>query len=279
MFYKKNINFAWLCVGLAVFVCGMAAAGMWDLALDTALYNPTSTFAIAMECLGFLPIYLPVLFWLDTLLLDRSLKKPLRIGALVLRTAGFLGLAAYILHNFQKRGVTTAAAVSVVLFALLSLIPLWLCARSEALRKKLVFVMRWGTIYMILDNAVINVLKLIWARTRFDDMYAAGSFDAFTAWWQPFGNGGTSFPSGHTASACSILVLVLLCDVFASLAKKRTLVWTVCWGYIAMMAYARILIGRHFLSDTLAAAFVMLCLFFVMVKSKWYKAGLQQLES
>ena len=137
--------------------------------------------------------------------------------------------------------------------------------------------MRWGTIYMVLDNAVINVLKMIWARTRFDDMMTMGSMDAFTAWWQPFGNGGTSFPSGHTASACSILVLVLLCDVFAAFAKKRTLVWSICWVYIAMMAYARILIGRHFLSDTLAAIFVMLCLFFVMVKCKWYRAGLKKI--
>lgn len=71
-------------------------------------------------------------------------------------------------------------------------------------RKKLEFVCLWGTVYLLAGLAAINIIKAVWQRTRFDDMLTAagggfeGAFAQFTSWMQPFGNGGSSFPSGHT---------------------------------------------------------------------------------
>ena len=39
---------------------------------------------------------------------------------------------------------------------------------------------------------------------------------------QPFGNGGSSFPSGHTAAACSVFILTLACDVCLKWNRRRT---------------------------------------------------------
>ena len=47
--------------------------------------------------------------------------------------------------------------------------------------------------------------------------------------------------------------------------RRRTLVWALCWAYVAFMALCRLVIGRHYLSDTLAAAFVMLLLYLCLL--------------
>ena len=133
--------------------------------------------------------------------------------------------------------------------------------------------------------AAINIIKAVWQRTRFDDMLTAagggfeGAFAQFTSWMQPFGNGGSSFPSGHTAAACSVFILTLACDVCLKWNRRRTLVWALCWAYVAFMALCRLVIGRHYLSDTLAAAFVMLLLYLGMRKTKWYRAGARELTA
>ena len=106
-----------------------------------------------------------------------------------------------------------------------------------------------------------------------------GAFAQFTSWMQPFGNGGSSFPSGHTAAACSVFILTLACDVCLKWNRRRTLVWALCWAYVAFMALCRLVIGRHYLSDTLAAAFVMLLLYLGMRKTKWYRAGARELTA
>ena len=152
-------------------------------------------------------------------------------------------------------------------------------------RKKLEFVCLWGTVYLLAGLAAINIIKAVWQRTRFDDMLTAagggfeGAFAQFTSWMQPFGNGGSSFPSGHTAAACSVFILTLACDVCLKWNRRRTLVWALCWAYVAFMALCRLVIGRHYLSDTLAAAFVMLLLYLGMRKTKWYRAGARELTA
>ena len=88
-----------------------------------------------------------------------------------------------------------------------------------------------------------------------------------------------SFPSGHTAAACSVFILTLACDVCLKWNRRRTLVWALCWAYVAFMALCRLVIGRHYLSDTLAAAFVMLLLYLGMRKTKWYRAGARELTA
>ena len=50
-------------------------------------------------------------------------------------------------------------------------------------------------------------------------------------------------------------------------------------AYVAFMALCRLVIGRHYLSDTLAAAFVMLLLYLGMRKTKWYRAGARELTA
>lgn len=283
---KKKTNRWFLALGAALLCAGLAAAALWDLEIDRVLYSPGFLPAVLMEAFGWFPQYLPAVLLCACVALDGARRAPLRAAGSLLALAGSGGLLYMGAHYLAKRGLP---ALFVTLWTvLLGGVALGVCAlalylsRGEG-RKKLEFVCLWGTVYLLAGLAVVNLIKAIWQRTRFDDMLAAaggsfeGAFTQFTSWLQPFGSGGSSFPSGHTAAACSVFVLTLACDVCPKWHRRRTLVWGLCWAYVAFMALCRLIIGRHYLSDTLAAAFVMTLLYVLMRKTKWYRAGAQRL--
>ena len=244
--------------------------------------------AVFTEAFGWFPQYLPAVVLCVCIALDGARSMPLRAAGGLLAVAGS-GILLYMgAHHLVKRGMS---GPSITLWTvLLGGLSLGICAlalyrsRSGG-RKKLEFVCLWGTVYLLAGLAAINIIKAVWQRTRFDDMLTAagggfeGAFAQFTSWMQPFGNGGSSFPSGHTAAACSVFILTLACDVCLKWNRRRTLVWALCWAYVAFMALCRLVIGRHYLSDTLAAAFVMLLLYLGMRKTKWYRAGARELTA
>ena len=268
-----------LLVGLVLFAAGMAAAAQWDLAVNQAVYSPRHPVALFLEAFGFYPLYLPALLWVSTAA-QRSGRTAVRIALWALCAAGAAGLWAYSAHELAKREVPAlvpCAAVWVVLSGLWVWYLRMFGRARPALRARLAFALGAAAVYLAAQTVVVNLLKLLWNRTRFDDMLAAGGFEAFTPWFRPLGNGGSSFPSGHTAAACGIFALIFLCDALPAWRRRQTAVWIVCWCYIAVMAASRVVIGRHYPSDTLAAAFVMTLLLLAIRRSKAYRRRLDAL--
>lgn len=276
---RVGIFLAWFIPAIVIFVLGFAAAVRWDLLIDERVHDPGSIFAVAFECFGWYPAFLPVILFVGLWAAARgaSLWKRILGGFLALVGMLVLYYAAY--HYMEKRGwangfsdyrTWTWLAVGVLVIILLAF---WLFNLNLDTRNRLFFFGIAGTAYMIANQVVIYAVKLLWGRPRFDDMLAGGSFGDFRAWFEPLGPGGSSFPSAHTANAAGIFCLIVLCDIFPKLSRHRKLCYLICWVYIAAMAAARIQMGRHFLSDTLAAAGIMALLFFAMRKTKIYKRG------
>ena len=118
---------------------------------------------------------------------------------------------------------------------------------------------------------LINIIKVPWGRARMRLIYSTGNDTYFTNWWQA----GTalkkklvadgvssdefrSFPSGHTAcAACAMLVALLptVSKLFKGKEKRLGLVgclWT------AIVAFSRLRMGAHFLTDVTMAWLVTL---------------------
>ena len=279
--YPNQINRRFLTLGIVLLILGLAAGALWDLPIDQAVHSPANRAAILMECFGFYPLYLPLLLLCASLSGDAARPAPLRWGC-GLGAAGIIGgLLWYSLSHLEKRGVEHSLlwtlGIWCVLLALYGILRSMERTHTDAWRRRERFVLFWGSIYMVMNLALVNLLKWVWDRARFDDMLAAGDFSAFTSWLEPFGNGGSSFPSGHTAAACGVFVLVLLCDVWPAWHRRRTVIWAACWAYVAGMAVSRLVMGRHFLSDTVAAAALMSALFLAMTRCRAYRRSLQQL--
>ncbi|MBS6373138.1 MAG: phosphatase PAP2 family protein [Erysipelotrichaceae bacterium] len=78
---------------------------------------------------------------------------------------------------------------------------------------------------------------------------------AFTPWYLPQGvNGNKSFPSGHTTAASITLCLFAL-PLFT---KKRLSSWQTMLAVLSpiMMALSRMIMGAHYLSDTVFAILI-----------------------
>lgn len=285
---RKAQFLRWFVPAALVFIVGMGVATVWDLPINQAVYSPANPFGMFMEFFGWYPAFIPaimlaILYIVRPKGLRRAAWEPIA-GAAVL--AGGVGVLAYMsVHYMEKRGMVTsltdwralAVAGCVAALAACGFFTLKQCKGN--VWEKIMFFGWCGSIYMVANQAVVYTIKTIWQRTRFDDMVASGSFADFTCWFQPFGNGGNSFPSGHTANACGIFVLIILCDLFPKWNSKRKLVYAFCWAYVALMAGARIWVGRHFLSDTLMATAILATIFYVLRSSDFYRKGLRRLKA
>ena len=59
-----------------------------------------------------------------------------------------------------------------------------------------------------------------------------------------------SFPSGHTGNAAVLLLLGLLPQLDSRLEKKKPLLLGIGFGWTALVAFSRIIMGAHYLTDT-----------------------------
>lgn len=285
---KRTKFLQWFLPMAVLYTAGFILSANLDLKINQTVYHPSGFFVLFMEVFGWLPAFIPALLYAMLWVSGSTQFRPPAVqrlaGWLVLvggtpilfmQAYGYLAKRGLLEQGFLWK-VGLGAAVFLLLIAF-GLKKVW--KLPEPLYGKLRHFAFFGTVYMMGNQIVIYTFKTIWQRTRFDDMVAAGSFDAFTPWYMPFGNGGNSMPSGHTANAAGILVLIILCDLFPAWNKKRKLVYALCWGYIIAMGLARIVIGRHFLSDTLAASGIMAILFYILRNSPQYKNALQEIRS
>ena len=239
----------------------LAVAARFDLAIDQAVYAPKNPVAILFEAFCYWPLYLPFALLGAVWTFLRRDNPSFHVLGEVLVVLTFFILFNQSLPNLVERGLLPLEGAALTFAALALTFVATIAAVSLASRwdrptlRRMELLAKFGVLLCVADNIVINLLKLLWTRARFDDMLAAGGFSLFSPWYQ-FGSqaGNTSFPSGHTAAACGILTLLLLPLLFERWEKRRGILLASCLLYIAASGFCRLVMGRHFLSDTVAAA-------------------------
>ena len=109
---------------------------------------------------------------------------------------------------------------------------------------------------------LINIIKVPWGRARMRLIYSTGNDTYFSNWWQA----GTalkkklvadgvssdefrSFPSGHTACAACAMLMILVPTICRRLHDKEKLFMAIGASWTAVVAFTRLRMGAHFLSD------------------------------
>lgn len=115
-----------------------------------------------------------------------------------------------------------------------------------------------GIVFGILYRVSIDPVKDLVARTRFHEMidpeiYNDPNFYLYTPWYM-HGNGGSSFPSGHTASGAAAFLSLTLCDALDCCKNKERLFFLLSWGYTWLLGFTRLIMGKHFLTDVTMGA-------------------------
>ena len=259
----------------------LAVAAFFDLQIDQALYAPDNPVAIVFEAFCYWPLYLPFALLGAVWTFLRRDNPSLHVLGEVLVVTTFFILCNQSLPNLADRGLlpladTTVTFAALVLTFVATVVMISLASRwDRPTLRRIEFLAKFGIALCVADNIVINLLKVLWTRARFDDMTAAGNFSLFTPWYR-FGaqSGNTSFPSGHTAAACGVLALLLLPLLFERWQKRWGALLAGCVAYIAVSGLCRMVMGRHFLSDTVAAAVIMGLLFLLLTHTPQFACGL-----
>ncbi len=266
-----------ICIAFAaVFVIGMIFATIFDFKISAALTNldesvPSITvpiFALIVEIIGEWPSNILGAFCAAIVLRAFiKVKKPWNYVGMVLLGA----VSVYFVYSSVEASVegiveladkafsSTHLVIVIPVAVILSLaLFIGVFMLSEKTAKKLLVPCIVCGAMLALTFAGIQVFKMLWGRIRMRQLISEfGDVSLFTPWYKldPF-SGYRSFPSGHTSNAVSLALLPLLfgksIEKKFPYAKKATYIAVAVWS--AFMAFTRILVGAHFLSDVLCGA-------------------------
>lgn len=128
------------------------------------------------------------------------------------------------------------------------------------------------------EMILVNLIKIPWGRARMR-LVATDSRAYFMPWWQVGGSlkheltalgvaseEFKSFPSGHTANAAVLLLLPLLADLEPKLKGKGKTLLIIGAVWAALVAFSRIIMGAHYLSDTVVGCTVNYLVILIILK-------------
>lgn len=300
----KIVIFSTLC---AAFIAALIVGSIYDLEISNELaqltprvYYSQNRFATIFETFGESAVYvlcvaaLAILFFKikKTAFRKNYVKWLLTIIILLLSLAitvyGVLKVVSYLkIHtNLEDFFMTTASKV--LLGIVMASIMLAIYSVCGLIREQtLDSLYKWAIAVLAvaaLSNAITQVAKHIFCRTRFRAMIYEGQIDSYTPWFiintNKFASVGDyfkSFPSGHCCAAASVFLLLLLPVFYPKFNHKpfKISMTIACTAYTLCVMLSRIVAGAHFFTDTLIGSGITIaCIvayYFAIIKNKKVK--------
>lgn len=259
----KKISLISHAIVLSIAAALLIVASFYDLAINHALSNSESVYGLLFVSLGEFPAYiiLPmcgvIWFYADLGIKDKRLMIVARVASAILVWLGFFIWGAMGSRITESPKVIELSALYSILFAFFTLL---LGKYLKINFTRYVQFAVFALFVMLISLVVIRLIKIGWGRMRYRDMLKVGNFSGFTPWYIPNGyNGNTSFPSGHTASACNIFIFVVLFK-----GKRRYIANGVALLFVVLTMFSRIVVNAHFLSDVLIGGLVSYLCYFII---------------
>lgn len=274
--YKNNII-----VFYTIALVSLITAAFVDLKLDIILNNPENPFAIWFRNTGEMPNYL-ICPLAGCVLFHLCDSKAVKAIGLLVNLGGSAYLGYYICGYFfiDDSNKTAFGIIFGIGTGLIILITGKHITVPEKLKNPLVILAIAGIAVLAAEIGVIQILKALWGRVRFRDLIAAGSYDAFTAWYHPNGiNGNMSFPSGHTAGAGTCYLMMLLPLVSDEYRKRKNLCFIIPFIYTSTVAFTRLVMGAHYLSDVTVGGMVSFSIVLIALKIIESKTNIQKIQA
>ncbi len=284
--FLKN-DWQFIAALLAIYICvtGLFVYGsVCDLDLALGSYSPSSALGRFVAGFGMMPLYI-TMFVVGGLaaVMKLSKKAYVRIIQWVVAVALY-ALAIYLgtVNGIDYRsGYPLAATFAVMaLSAILSGgLTYYFCRNvsGKALLRASVML----AAILLAEYAIGEIVKPLWSRPRPYLLFELGDTGYFLSWFQA-GAGKAlmakvdtsllldpedlpmyfeSFPSGHTSHAALLIPLLGIMLSLKPFTRRFAYLGAVLgFGYALLVAYGRMVMGAHYLSDTMAG----LCLTFLV---------------
>lgn len=235
-----------------------------DYPLSCALYNESNPFAMFFAAYGEIPA---TLGWVaaGSLFVCGHNKDNKILGAV--QSVG--GICLILLGTMMVCFMPTlylpvpSAVLAVIGLALSAATVALVCRLARGADRATILRVGLAVFLAILcELLVVNFIKVPWGRPRMR-LVANHPEAYFVPWWQ-FGCGlkeqlmaagvaaeeFKSFPSGHTANAATMLLLGLIPYLKPQLQKFEKAFVAFGFAWASVVAFTRIIMGAHYLSDT-----------------------------
>lgn len=253
-----------LLIALGTAVLLMILGSFLDYPISMALYNESNPFGMFLAAYGEYPAMLGFLAAGVLLIAGHNQSKKLVgvlqcIGGGLLAVLGTLG-AAVLPTNYLTWPGGVIAVIGLICCA--AVIVCMVRLAKNASREAMIRVAATLFFVAFAEMLLINIVKIPWGRARMR-LVANDPRAYFMPWWQTgsalkdtLGAAGVaaeefkSFPSGHTGNAAVLILLGLLPQLDSRLEKKKPLLLGIGFGWTALVAFSRIIMGAHYLTDT-----------------------------
>lgn len=282
---KSVINKRKYLVLFIVLVGMMILGSLYDLQISKNLFNLNHKFGLFLAAYGQLPAALSLSVSGFLLIYTRNSKSILSVVLSIffgIILSGFGLLLTFFEPSMYypnlNKIVIGVVSVMIVVFANYVVLKIVEDTPSAKIRKFAYFLIA----FTFTQFTVINYIKIPWGRPRMR-LLAENSEIIFQNWWNidvsirnKFVELGIkseefkSFPSGHTASAINILVITLLPYVNEKLYKKENYLWYASIVFAFAVAFSRIIMGAHFLTDV-TMGFSIGTIIFLVLHAVFYK--------
>lgn len=280
---KLNIH---IYIAFAIFACLFVVGSFFDYQVNDALFHPLDTFGLTVSVIGTVPGY-GVMAFLGGGLLYLGLKRELpnlavKIIVFVLAAASF-ALSVYFSgkeffgeNGFYWLGIKKFWGYFIAFPAdvAIAFLGYKLTSKSEYGKLWVVYLIMLAAIGLTLLLGV-TMLKGIFHRPRFRSLGIDGV--QFHSWWDPckeyksYIEAGhltkeefKSFPSGHAGSASVFMMSTLFLPTLNPKYKKATIIaFYSGFAWLLLVAFARMYVGAHFLSDVSMGALLGIIFFFI----------------
>ena len=266
---KRTCLLAAFCFLLILMLIG----SLFDAPISALLYHPGNAFGTFFAGFGEYPAPRGVVA-AGSMLFSAAQKEtsyPLRpfltAGGCCLIAAGGCWLLT-LPGKYMDISPLAVAAVGLTCATLTVLFILRMCRDAD--KTALLGVAAAFLLVIAADVILVNVLKSLWGRPRMR-LIASDPRAYFIPWWRPdtslrdtltasgvAAGEFRSFPSGHTANASCLMLLSLLPKICPKLTGRQTLLFSIGFLWALLVAFSRITVGAHFLTDTAAGCAIVL---------------------
>ena len=285
----------------AVFACTFVIGSFFDYQISSVLYHKLDTFALVVSVIGMAPGY-GVLAFIGGGLLYIGLKRQLpnlfvKILLFVLAAAAlgssvyFTGLEFFGPNGFYYLGIQEFWGYFIAFPFDVGMLALGYFLTSKSENDKL-----W-VVYLILLAAIalslvagVTAIKAIYHRPRFRTVVENNLGIDFYPWWIPCKEYKSyieegiikeefkSFPSGHAGTASVFMMATLFLPVINPKYKNVSIIaFFSGLAWLLLIAFSRVYLGAHFLSDVSMGALLGIIAFFaakvIIENAKYFDSG------
>lgn len=272
----------WLFLPIAgIFIIGIIVGSFADLQINQALYDRYNWFGIWMAAFGEFPVYsfLGVMA-AGFIYLCKTYKKAWQRILLIALAVGCFGVSIYFqgkhifaLNAYDREDLKFLGFGIGAVMVALAYIPGYFLFKYATIKPKQILIILLAVAVIYGTTIGINqLLKLIMCRPRSRFLFDNNIVDsAYRNWWEngkeirnywidnrlTFPNGKLvtkeefkSFPSGHMANTALFLPMFLVVPMINNHFKlKEHWIVIISIGWNLLLAYSRMRVGAHFLSD------------------------------